>query len=98
MKCTCNANNSIYIVLCVFIKIWYFSGHSIILCIFFIRLLLIITKFLTMFNSLGIVCFVWFILWMALAANSPSEHRFVSEAERKYIEASIEPPVGLTFL
>ena len=33
----------------------------------------------------GLIGIVWFILWMLLAAATPSDHRFISEKEREYI-------------
>ena len=36
-----------------------------------------------MFGGFG---FVWFILWMVLAADSPTTHRFIRDKEREYIE------------
>lgn len=43
----------------------------------------------SIFYLLGAFGMVWFIAWMLLTADSPSEHRHISEAERCYIEASL---------
>jgi hypothetical protein len=37
---------------------------------------------------------VWFVLWMALTAKSPAEHRFISEREREYILDSTKDAVS----
>ena len=39
----------------------------------------------SIFYIFGIVGVAWFVLWMLLAASSPSYHGFMSDKERKYI-------------
>lgn len=41
----------------------------------------------SIFYIFGSVGFVWFILWMVLASNSPSQNRLIKDKEQKYIEA-----------
>ncbi|KAM7344430.1 uncharacterized protein ACRADG_011171 [Cochliomyia hominivorax] len=36
------------------------------------------------------LCFVWCVLWLVFGANNATESRFISEAEKRYIEASLE--------
>ncbi|KAK2181869.1 hypothetical protein NP493_378g02034 [Ridgeia piscesae] len=43
----------------------------------------------SIFYVLGAFGVVWFIAWMLLTADSPSEHPHIGEAERRYIEASL---------
>ncbi|XP_023177772.2 putative inorganic phosphate cotransporter isoform X2 [Drosophila hydei] len=38
----------------------------------------------------GTLCVVWCILWLVFAANNATESRFISEAECKYIESSLQ--------
>lgn len=37
----------------------------------------------------GIFGLLWFLAWMILVADSPDQHRHISEAEREYIKRSI---------
>jgi len=47
----------------------------------------------------GGACFVWLVLWILLAADTPATHPRISQAERQYIEAglpdthSVSPPI-----
>ena len=41
----------------------------------------------SIFYIFGGVGFLWFILWMALASNAPSENCLIKDKEQKYIEA-----------
>lgn len=40
----------------------------------------------SIFYVFGGFGFVWFIMWMVLAADSPTTHRFIRDKEREYIE------------
>lgn len=37
----------------------------------------------------GSIGFVWVLLWLSFGASTPSQHSFVSNEERNYIESSL---------
>ena len=47
----------------------------------------------------GGACFVWLLLWLLLAADTPATHPSITQAEREYIEAGlpatnpVSPPI-----
>lgn len=43
-----------------------------------------------MFYLLGLIGFAWSALWVFFASSTPSEHKFVSEAERTYIKHCLD--------
>ncbi|RVE43971.1 hypothetical protein evm_011374 [Chilo suppressalis] len=42
----------------------------------------------SVFYVAGITCLVWSVLWLIFGASSPSTSKWISDEERKYIEAS----------
>ena len=41
----------------------------------------------------GLLSFVWFVLWMLLVSDSPSQHKRISKLEQKYIEHTLKDSV-----
>lgn len=39
-----------------------------------------------LYGSFGLI---WTLLWIAFGASSPSEHRRITESEKRYIESSL---------
>nr|CAH7751238.1 unnamed protein product [Callosobruchus chinensis] len=39
----------------------------------------------------GAIGFIWLVSWILLAADTPYDDKFISEAEKKYITSSIDP-------
>lgn len=44
----------------------------------------------TMFYVVGLVGFIWSLMWAFFASSEPRDHRFISRSELKFIEHSLE--------
>ena len=44
----------------------------------------------------GGACFVWLLLWILLAADTPSSHPTISSEEREYIESGLPATNSVT--
>ena len=43
-----------------------------------------------MIKSIGIAGLIWCVAWFFLAANTPDQHKFISEVEKNYILNNIQ--------
>ena len=43
----------------------------------------------SIFYFIGGIGFVWVFLWLYFGASTPSQHSFISDEEREYIQSSI---------
>ncbi|XP_045189876.2 uncharacterized transporter slc-17.2-like isoform X2 [Mercenaria mercenaria] len=47
----------------------------------------------SIFYILGILSFVWLVLWMIFVSDSPAQHRRITKAERHYIQHALKDSV-----
>ncbi|XP_060604620.1 sialin-like isoform X2 [Ruditapes philippinarum] len=48
----------------------------------------------SIFYVLGILSFVWFVLWMFFVSDTPSQHKRITKAERNYIKHALKDSVN----
>jgi len=46
------------------------------------------------FYTPGVLCAIWFVLWLLFGANEPSQHKSISLEEISYIESKLERSTG----